>query len=112
MSLFASPLRWFSLLGFAIFVPLALPSRGYLNLRRVEIVNKDFSNILVSNKKLKILSSPCKSAPPLRTLNTGTPLRLIRPWISLDGESWAQVEIQSSKLLEFSNPVKRGWINI
>ena len=104
-------LRWSWVLGIALFCPVALPAGGgeryKLEIRRLTPVNS-----LLTGDCWVLKAGPYPLAPSLRTLQLGTPLRVLRIWHGAHGEEWLQVQITSNEIVELTSVVRRGWINV
>ena len=104
-------LRWSWLLGIALFLPLALPARDRDSLQP-EICYSEYSNPIVISSYCSLKGSPFIYAPNLRSLDIGTPLKVLRRWTSEDGQEWTHVQLASNERMEFSSLVRRGWLNV
>ena len=97
-------LRWSWLLGVALMAPAALPAGGG-DCRQPQVRRRSGNGPLhtASDQALKI--SPIAVAPRLRTLEAGTPLRLLRRWSTADGQDWLHVQTITVE-------PRRGWIRV
>ena len=97
-------LRWSWLLGVALMAPAALPAGG--GERRLPQVRRRLgSGPLHTAFSCSLRLSPTVVAPPLGSLRSGTPLRLLHRWASDDGLNWLYVE-------EESGSSRRGWLRV
>lgn len=80
-------MRWSWLLGVALLAPAALPAGG-AERRQPEVRRRDGSGPLISGDHDCLHAAPSVSAPSLRSLDLGTPLRVLRRWRSADGQDW------------------------
>ena len=103
-------LRWSWVLGIALFFPVALPAGGGERYQP-EICSWEYRSSLFTCNSYFLKSSPSALAPSLRTLQVGTPIRVLRRWQSVDGKEWLQVQIASSEIFELSSLARRGWIS-
>ena len=105
-------IRWTWVLGIALFLPVALPAGGGEHLETKKICRFQGSLPFLADNCCDLLATPLALAPSLRTLEIGTPLRVLRSWQAPDGDEWLQVQITSNTFIDFSSPVRRGWINV
>ena len=103
-------LRWSWLLGVALLAPAALPAGG-AERRSLEVRRRDATGPLLSGSEDFLHSSPHVSAPTLRRLDLGTPLRVLRCWRADNGDEWFQVQVVSTAGTEHPAEVQRGWVH-
>ena len=103
-------LRWSWLLGVALLAPTALPAGG-AERRQPEVRRRDSTGPLLSGSEDLLQASPHVSAPALRQLDLGTPLRVLRRWRCADGEEWFQVQVASTAGTDDPTQVQRGWVH-
>ena len=103
--------RWGWLLGVALLVPVALPAGGG-DLYKTEIITREHFDPLVTPNNCLLRSTPELNARVIRTLQLGTPLRVLRQWHGIDGEEWLHVQIAIGKGADSASAVKRGWVNV
>ena len=102
---------WGYLLGFALFAPVALPAGG-LDRRQLLICHRERAGPwLVANSSF-LRSSPFIEAPSLRSIEFGTPLRVVRRWQNSEGKKWLQVQTTSHSFIDCDCDVTRGWMNV
>ena len=103
-------LRFAWILGIAIFLPISLPaggaSRAIPQIRRRE---KEDPILSISGCFLK--SSPLKVAPCIRTLEVGTPMKILHSWESPEGDNWIHVRITETGNNLLLGSVSHGWLN-
>ena len=104
-------LRWSWLLGIALFLPAALPAGGAFR-SQVEICRLEDSTSFLAGDSCNLQVSPFAFSPSLRTVEFGTPLRVLRSWHAPNGKEWLQVQINTTSMIEVSSAVKRGWVNV
>ena len=103
-------LRWSWLLGFALFAPAALPAGG-AERRNPEIRRRDAADPWLSAGHDLLQASPHVSAPALRRLKLGTPLRVLRHWRCDNGDDWVQVQMTAPAGVDDATGVTRGWLH-
>ena len=104
-------IRWGCFLALALIVPVSLPARDMKGLDS-RIYSRARTEPFLLTKSQKLLATPYLKAHCFRTIQRGTPLRIIRYWRSSEGNHWLQVQI-GSKLAFDSNSFKnRGWIQL
>ena len=104
-------MRWSWVLGIALFFPVALPAGGGQRLQP-EVCRPKGSTPFFAGYCCHLLATPFAFAPRLRTLAIGTPIRVLRSWHAPNGEEWLQVQISTHHIIQSSNVVSRGWINV
>lgn len=104
-------LRWSWVLGIALFLPAALPAGGGERYQP-EICRLESSSPVFAGECCDLQASPSESAPSLRTLVVGTPLRVVRSWKSSNGEEWLQVQISNNPIIDLFPLARRGWVNV
>ena len=104
-------IRWSWLLGLALFLPVSLPAGG--EERFLPQVCRFVDSIpLLAGDCCNLRAEPSALAPSLRTIEVGTPLRVLRTWHSSNGQEWLQVQISTNEIIELSSVVRRGWVNV
>tara|TARA_Y100001968_G_scaffold307456_1_gene325292 strand:- start:389 stop:721 length:333 start_codon:yes stop_codon:yes gene_type:complete len=105
--------RWAWLLGVALIAPVSLPAGGaYQGNKIPEVRPRNGFSPLISGENCYLLTSPLQSAPPLKKIRNGTPLKVLRVWKSLDGQLWLKVQVTHLEILDSLNSPRRGWINV
>ena len=104
-------LRWSWVLGIALFFPVALPAGGGER-NQPEISGMESRRSFFTGNNCFLKASPSALAPSLRSLQVGTPIRVLSRWQSVDGQEWLRIQIASSEIFESSSLVRRGWINV
>jgi len=104
-------IRWSWILGIALFLPVDLPVGGGERYQS-EVCRCEGSTSFLSGDSCVLKASPLPFSPNLRTVQIGTPLRVLRSWQSNTGEEWFQVQIASNSMLELAASVRRGWVNV
>jgi hypothetical protein len=96
---------WAALLGIALFAPAALPAGGAE--RRMPEVRRRESPLepLLNPTRCSLRASPRSQAPPLRSLEAGVPLRVLRTWVEPGGRRWVRVAALGS-----GGRASRGWL--
>ena len=97
--------HWATLLGLALLAPATLPAGGpeaYVPVLRRRQSRRE---PLICANHVKIRSAPRHRAPSLRQLDSGTPIRKVREWISPEQEHWLYVET-----CETLRASQRGWL--
>ena len=103
-------LRWSWLLGVALLAPTALPAGG-ADRRQPEVRRREAGGPLISGSHDLLQASPHVSAPTLRRLDLGTPLRVLRSWRCANGQHWLQVQVTSTVASDHPGQPQRGWIH-
>ena len=103
-------LTWCCLLGVSLLAPTTLPAGGGQR-QQPEIRRREVADPFLSGNGYFLRSSPLASAPIIRNLKIGAPLRIVRSWQSEDGSNWLHVQVLSAKNDNISCSVSRGWIN-
>ena len=111
MPIMNSLLRWSWVLGIALFLPVTLPAGGPVKYQS-KIYFSEKENAFLTNNLSILRTSPSTCAPSLRTLEIGTPIKVIRRWKSRDNKKWLQVKITSNEIMELPSAVRRGWLNV
>ena len=106
-----SAFHWGWVLGIALFLPVALPAGGASKAANICELDSHYSSFMAGHSCV-LHSSPSDFATSLRTVEIGTPLKVLRNWQTSNGEEWLQVQINTNRLIEFSCSVTRGWINV
>ena len=106
-----SVLRWGWVLGIALFAPAALPAGGGER-RYSEIRLQQSSNFLLTENVYALYSSPITFAPCLKTLEMGTPIRILDYWESQDSGYWVRVKLSSGNFFRDPSTVIHGWLNV
>jgi hypothetical protein len=106
----ATAMRWSWLLGVALLVPAALPAGG-AERRQPQIRRRDGNGPLISGHQDWLHAAPSVSAPSLRRLDLGTPLRVLRRWRCADGQEWLQVQVASTPSTDQAGKPQRGWLH-
>ncbi len=104
-------MRWGWVLGVALLAPVALPAGGG-ELNPAKIRRREFASPLLAGDRCALRTSPFSLAPSLRTLELGTPLKVLRFWKNEDGNEWIQVNVNSVNFAEMPCCAKRGWISV
>lgn len=104
-------LRWSCLLGIALIAPAALPAGG-AERRKPQVRRRENSGPMLAGLGCDLKASPLTVAPTLRTVQSGTPMKIIRHWKCVEGKDWLQVEITCGDGGAFVDVVKRGWVNV
>ena len=104
-------IRWTWVLGIALFLPVALPAGGG-EFSQPKVSSFEGSIPFFASNCCELLATPFKFAPRLRSLEVGTPLRVLRSWHGSDGQEWLQVQISTNAIIRFSSLARRGWINV
>ena len=99
------------MLGIALFLPAALPAGGGTRFQP-KVCRFTGPIPFLSGDCCDLLATPSSFAPSLRTLEIGTPLRVLRTWQAPNGEDWLQVQIATNAFIELSSSVRRGWVNV
>lgn len=98
-------LTWAALLGIALFAPAALPAGGGQR-RLPEVRQRESSREpLLNPTRCALRASPRSEAPPLRALEAGMPLQVMRTWIEPGGRRWLRVATASPV-----GGASRGWL--
>ena len=105
-------LRWTCLLGMALFAPISLPAGGAIDSNISSLRRSSNFSPLIAADNCFLQASPMKSAPSLRKVDNGTPLKILRKWNSSNGQIWLQVEFTDWEFLEKVSKVRRGWIHL
>jgi len=71
--------HWGWILCAALFFPASLPAGGG-SVNEQKIHRRDRFEPLISTQGWQLLSTPSSIAPTLKTLRTGTPLRILHSW--------------------------------
>ena len=95
-------LRWSWLLGMALMAPVALPAGG-ADRRQPPPRRRPAFGPLHTATDQPLRLSPLEVAPRLRTLKSGSSLRLMRHWSDADGQDWLHVQT-------LSGDQRRGWL--
>ncbi len=103
-------LYWLWFLAAALLIPVSLPAGG-VQKNNLKIHSREYSAPFVSSNYCQLLSSPSLKASNIRTLQIGTPMRILRVWEGNDGKKWVHVQITSLDNLELTNGVRRGWLS-
>ena len=104
--------HWGCLLIFALVAPIALPAGG-ANRKRTEVVYSKGKELCYAGDSCSLKSSPYITSSPLRTIQLGTPLKVIRAWQDENGKNWLQVKLSTFELINLPNSsANRGWINV
>ena len=106
----ATAMRWSWLLGVALLAPAALPAGG-AERRQPEVRRRDGTGPLISSGHECLQASPSVSAPPLRRLDLGTPLRVLRRWRCANGDEWLQVQVSAGPGMDQPGKAQRGWLH-
>ena len=106
----ATAMRWSWLLAVALLAPAALPAGG-AERRQPEVRRRDGDGPLISAGHECLHTSPSVSAPSLRRLDLGTPLRVLRRWRCANGHEWLQVQVASCPGTDQAGQPQRGWLN-
>tara|TARA_Y100001968_G_scaffold330877_1_gene383860 strand:+ start:568 stop:903 length:336 start_codon:yes stop_codon:yes gene_type:complete len=102
---------WFLLLSFALLAPVALPAGGAS--RNKDLLSNDASiGPMLAGSSCELRAYPSIAEPPLRTIQAGTPIRILRLWHDQDGVDWLHVQISSFRSLDQVPSVNRGWISV
>ena len=98
-------LRWSWLLGVALMAPATLPA-GAGEMRQPQVRRRsEGSDPLHTGREAELHNSPIATAPALRKLAVGTPLRLLHRWPGDDGHDWLHVQ-------ELKGESRRGWLRV
>ena len=108
MDSMVSVLRWSWLLAVALLAPVALPAGG-AQLSQPEIRRGDRLGPLLSSSGCVLRVCPIVVAPSLRSLNVGTPMRVLRRWQNGEGGDWLHVEIGQGGS---EVGATRGWVSV
>ena len=101
--------RWsWCILFFVLLVPIDLPAGGSLK-KDFDDFHIEDSNLYFASNSCSLRTSPSFDGHLLNHVSLGTPLRFVRSWQSIDGQTWFQVQISS---FEFGVNGVRGWINV
>lgn len=103
-------LRWSWLLGVALLAPAALPAGG-ADRRQPEVRRRDAAGPWISGSHDLLQASPHVSAPALRRLDLGTPLRVLRRWRCDNGQEWLQVQVTATVGTDHPAEAQRGWVH-
>ncbi len=96
----------------ALIAPIALPAGGGNRIKSEIVVCKEKEFYLAGNSCI-LFSSPSLSATALRSIELGTPIRVVRLWKNNESFRWAQVQVSNPNPIDISSPtVTRGWINV
>ena len=99
--------RWVALLGFALLAPAGLPAGG-ADCRLPEVRRREREGEpLISAACSALRCAPQHQAPVLIRLQSDIPLRVLREWLSSDGNHWLKVEVMSP-----SGHAMRGWFKL
>ena len=103
-------IRWSWLLGIALCAPVALPAGG--SEKKIPHVrfNQSNSEPFLTEKVYFLRGSPMVFSPSLRTLDIGTPIKVLGYFETGDGKRWIRISLTSSHL-ETPLIAKRGWVN-
>ena len=104
-------LRWSCLLGMALLAPATLPAGG-AERRQPEVRRRDYSGPMLAGDGCALKASPMSVAPTLRSVEPGTPMRILREWKCVDGQDWLQVQISHGDGGILVDVVRRGWVNV
>ena len=98
---------WF-ILVLALLVLLDLPAGGSY-IKDSLYFKSEESNLYFASNQCFLRSIPSFDGNLIRYIPVGTPLRFVRKWQSIEGETWFQVETSSFDLLGIK---VRGWVNV
>tara|TARA_B100000242_G_scaffold82490_1_gene54832 strand:+ start:60 stop:386 length:327 start_codon:yes stop_codon:yes gene_type:complete len=99
------------LIIFALIGPITLPAGGIQkSLNQYKFLNNTKEIILSSATSL--YSFPEKNAKKLIILEAGTSITVLRRWKVNEKELWVRIELESNKILEEPNKIKKGWIKM
>ena len=111
MDAMTSLLRWGSVLGIALLLPVTLPAGGGER-TQCEIRRREGASPFLIGKTCELRSSPIAVAPSLRNLQVGTPVSVLRTWESSNGDEWLQIKINTSEFMNSPSEVRRGWVHV
>ncbi len=111
MSSFSFVLRWLWVLSVALLIPVSLPAGGAQK-NNLKIHAREYCAPVLANDSCELLASPSIMAPRLRTLQIGTPMRILRVWEGEDGKNWIHVQVASNDAIELTYSVNRGWLSV
>jgi len=99
------------LIIFALIGPITLPAGGIQkSLNQYKFLNNTKEIILSSATSL--YSFPEKNSKKLIILKAGTLITVLRRWKVNEKELWVRIELESNKILEEPNKIKKGWIKM
>ncbi|WP_269621970.1 SH3 domain-containing protein [Prochlorococcus marinus] len=108
----SSIFRWGCLLIFALIAPIALPAGGG-NRSKIEIIQSQrFEEIFFANESCILFSDPSLISKPLREIQPGTPVKVVRVWVNESGQNWMHVKLATPDFIEIPSSVIRGWISV
>ena len=109
MNLISTFIIWTWLLGIALVIPTALPAGG----AQESLIQQRKNNIgspIIALKDFNLLTSASDNGSILTRVKTGTPVRVLKIWDSIDSGEWLLVNITIKDFNQFF--YKRGWVNI
>ncbi len=107
---FKTFLGFFLLLSFAFLAPIDLPAGG--STRKIDFLScDDFLGHIVVGKYCKLRAYPSIAVNPLRIIQAGTPIRILRVWHDKSGADWLHVQVSSFDAAHDIQSVNRGWIS-
>ncbi|MFL0789584.1 MAG: SH3 domain-containing protein [Prochlorococcus sp.] len=105
-------LRWSCLLAMALVAPATLPAGG-AERRQPEVRRRGHcGGPMLAGQGCALKSSPLTVAPTLRTVEVGTPMKILRQWKCVNGQDWLHVQIANGDGGMLVDVVRRGWINV
>ena len=109
MNLISTFLVWSWLLSIGLIAPTTLPAGG----AQKSIIQHRRNNIgspIIALKEFNLLSSASTNSSILTSVQSGTPVNVIKVWDSTDNKKWLLVNVLSNKFFHLF--YKRGWVNI
>tara|TARA_Y100001968_G_scaffold140343_1_gene128373 strand:+ start:141 stop:476 length:336 start_codon:yes stop_codon:yes gene_type:complete len=102
---------FFLLLSFAFLAPIDLPAGGSSRKRDFVTLDDCIGTIFIG-KSCKLRAYPSMQENSLRTIDTGTPIHILRIWHDQSGSDWLHIQISSINAIEDIKLVNRGWIGV
>ena len=109
MNLISTFIIWTWLLGISFVVPTSLPAGGSQR-SIIEHRENNIGSPLIALKDFNLLSSVSETASILTRVKAGTPVDVLKVWVSNDREKWILVNVISQNFYQLF--YKRGWVNI
>ena len=108
---FKSFFGFFLLLSFAFLTPIDLPAGG--TSRKKDLISyDDCPGPILAGKYCELRAYPSIDVKPIRTIQAGTPIRILRIWHDQSGSDWLHIQISSLEAVEDIKLVNRGWISL
>ncbi len=102
---------FFLLLSFALLAPIALPAGGASRKKDLLSID-DCTGPMLLGSSCKLRAFPSIEGTPVRSIQPGTPIRVLRIWHDQFGSDWLHIQISSIRAIEDIKSANRGWISV